>query len=156
VENSSKKITFMSAVCKSCNTELTEGNWSTGKREKGWYSCNACHTSKYKKYRNNNPFKARLSYYNKRYGGALTVEDLETLWSEQSGKCGICKTQLSKTDTFCLDHITSRNDGGVTNLRNIQFLCEMCNVGKHKWTTEDYIQHCVKVAEEFMKAQAKN
>lgn len=132
--------------CKDCGNDLNKKNWSAGKQNKGWYICNNCYTDKYKKYKQNNPFKARLSYYSKRYNGTLLVEDLQIIWNSQNECCAICKDKLNIQETFCLDHIISRYNNGETDKKNIQILCEKCNVGKHFWETEEYINHCIKIA----------
>lgn len=131
--------------CYICEEVLNEENWSEGKKRKGWYVCNKCHSDKYRRYKKLNPFKAKLSYYNKRYDSNLSVEDLEMMWDMQSGKCNICDEVLNKTKTFCIDHIISRNKGGSNELNNFQITCEKCNVGKHDYSMEEYIEHCTKV-----------
>ena len=78
------------SICYICEEALTSENWSDGKKNKGWYICNKCHSDKYRRYKKLNPFKAKLSYYNKRYGSAITEDNLEMMWEVQAGKCNIC------------------------------------------------------------------
>jgi len=131
--------------CYICEEELNEITWSEGKQKKGWYVCNKCHSDKYRRYKKLNPFKAKLSYYNKRYGAVLTVDNLDMMWEMQQGKCNICDDVLTKTGTYCIDHIIPRAKAGLNELSNFQITCEKCNVGKHDYSLEEYVQHCLKV-----------
>jgi 5-methylcytosine-specific restriction endonuclease McrA len=137
--------------CNVCSDKLNNFNWSSGKQKKGWFICNNCHTDKYKKYRKKHPFKARLSYFNKRYDGNLKVQDLELIYENQKKNCPLCGDPIDIKDKFCLDHVVARNSEGLTTKENIQILCENCNIGKFKMSTEDYIKHCEKVVNNYKK-----
>lgn len=129
--------------CLYCNVILTNVNWSVGKQKKGYFSCDDCHTDKYKKYRNKFPFRVKASNLNVKNNSSITEEDLIDIWSKQEGKCVLCGEILEKRN--CIDHIISKNSGGLTIRENLQFLCEKCNIGKHHWSTEEYLKHCEKV-----------
>lgn len=133
--------------CKKCGVSLDlDINWAEGSVRKGFYICNGCKNEKYKRYRHNNPFKAKLSYFNKRHKACLTVDDLEKLWEKQSGKCGVCQSLIDINYKHCIDHIVPSSKGGTSELSNLQFTCYKCNTGKHNFSLKEYIEHCIKVA----------
>ena len=133
--------------CKKCKCKLEESNnWAEGSVKKGFYICNPCKNERYKRYRSKHPFKAKLSHFNKRNSSIITVEQLESLWEKQEGKCAICKDYLEKTIKHCIDHKIPSSKGGSSELENLQFTCYKCNVGKHDFTQEEYIEHCIKIA----------
>jgi len=102
-----------------------------------------------KKYRNKKPWKARLVLYNKRHKSDLKEKDIINLFNKQDKTCALCGLELDSswgTKDIHLDHIIPRCVGGKTEIENIQILCPMCNIGKHKWTTLEYIAHCERVS----------
>jgi len=133
--------------CKKCNCSLQEfDNWGEGSVKKGFYMCNNCKNDRYKRYKLKNPFKVRLSYFNKRNCSAITVDQLEELWKTQEGKCAICRDFIYIKEKYCIDHKIPKSKGGSSELKNLQFTCYKCNIGKHNYSQEEYIEHCLKIA----------
>lgn len=100
-------------------------------------------------YRNKNPWRARLVLYNKRHKSELKEKDIIGLFDKQNKSCALCGLGLDSswgTGNIHLDHIVPRCVGGNTDIKNIQILCPMCNIGKHKWTSLEYIAHCQRVS----------
>lgn len=82
--------------------------------------CKKCHAA-----------KVRLNHLKRNYN--LTQEELDTLWVEQNGLCGICSTSLVRishtSNSVCVDHI---EDTTIV----VGLLCVHCNAAigllKHK------------------------
>lgn len=69
--------------------------------------------------------------------GKITKKLVALIRAEQSDKCVYCPAALDGGGH--LDHMTPLSRGG-TNLReNLQWLCEPCNLKKHKRTHEEYV-----------------
>jgi 5-methylcytosine-specific restriction endonuclease McrA len=62
-------------------------------------------------------------------GENYTASDLREIMALQKGKCAYCKTLLQGRRK-CVDHIIPLAGGGGNERRNIQFLCEPCNLKK--------------------------
>lgn len=62
-------------------------------------------------------------------GGTHTAEDIRDIFRQQRGKCAICAISLKST-TQHVDHIISLAAGGSNDRRNLQILCEPCNLSK--------------------------
>jgi len=82
--------------------------------------CKKCHAA-----------QVRLNHLKRNYN--LTQEELDAIWEQQNGLCGICSTQLTRTshaaNSVCVDHIE-----GTTIV--VGLLCVHCNAAigllKHK------------------------
>ncbi len=48
------------------------------------------------------------------------------VWQRDGGRCVECSTR----EKLCFDHIVPFSRGGSNTVRNIQLLCESCNLGK--------------------------
>lgn len=62
-------------------------------------------------------------------GGRFTAADIAAILIAQKGRCALCRKKFGKT-RFHRDHIISLADGGSNGRRNIQLLCEPCNLAK--------------------------
>jgi hypothetical protein len=62
----------------------------------------------------------RKNYHQWKYG--LSINDVETLFVKQDGKCAICGEAFKNRKTLCVDH-----DHSTGNVRNL--LCKRCNLG---------------------------
>jgi 5-methylcytosine-specific restriction endonuclease McrA len=60
-------------------------------------------------------------------GGAHTGDDIKNIFKAQKGKCAYCKSGLS---SYHVDHIIPISRGGTNGRRNIQILCQPCNLRK--------------------------
>jgi len=85
-----------------------------------------------------------LPGFNSRYKARITLQDLETMLEQQQGKYLLCDMPLDKWE---IDHIVALNRGGLSVRENLQILCRPCNVGKWTMSVEEYIAHCMKVAD---------
>jgi len=60
--------------------------------------------------------------------GKHTRADVDRIFEQQGGKCAECKTRLN--DKYHVDHIMPLSKGGSNWPKNLQCLCETCNVRK--------------------------
>ena len=91
-----------------------------------------------------------LPGFNSRYKACLTLVELEDMLVQQDEKCALCGDLLDKWE---IDHIVARGNGGFSTADNLQIVCRPCNVGKWTMTVDDYIAHCMKVADFQRKAR---
>lgn len=85
--------------------------------------CGGILTGRRRKYCSSNCSKAagRAAWVNRVYG--LTLDQWETIWQSQDGRCGICRREPRPNETFHLDHEHREKGGGPC--RGI--LCPYCN-----------------------------
>lgn len=83
-------------------------------------------------WKKNNPEAARAIVRNyrakKRAGGAHSASDVERIRSAQKGRCAICRGKLGAK--YHVDHIIPVSRGGSNLPRNLQILCQPCNLTK--------------------------
>ena len=70
--------------------------------------------------------------------GRYTAKDIQTRFKLQRGRCGYCRTKLSKG--YHADHIMPLVLGGANEPRNIQLLCPPCNIKKNAQHPIDFAQ----------------
>lgn len=87
---------------------------------------------------------ARNRRANKRgNGGNHTQAEVNDIFKSQRGKCAYCKTKLGKaTNMRHVDHIIPLINGGTNDRRNLQILCQPCNLEKGR---RDPIDHARKL-----------
>lgn len=70
--------------------------------------------------------------------GKYTAEDAVAIRTAQNDKCAYCKVKLKGKGH--LDHITPLARGGSNWPRNLQFLCEPCNLSKSATDPVEFAQ----------------
>ena len=65
-------------------------------------------------------------------GPRMKDEEIETLDSNQNGRCKLCGSLLSTEVNPEVDHIIPVAHRGKSEMSNYQLLCEVCNNGKSK------------------------
>lgn len=73
------------------------------------------------------------------FSTAHTAADVEHIFKLQKGRCGYCRTDLKKAKRH-VDHITALSKGGHPGKRNLQILCQPCNLKKHAKDPIDFAQ----------------
>jgi 5-methylcytosine-specific restriction endonuclease McrA len=93
-----------------------------------------------RRYRAANPHKAREWAQNRRNRkvGKLPYGTVPRIGDAQKWRCAICGTGIR--DGYHVDHIMPIARGGKHEPRNIQLLCESCNVRKNAKDPIQYMQ----------------
>jgi 5-methylcytosine-specific restriction endonuclease McrA len=60
--------------------------------------------------------------------GSFTASDVADIFTKQRGRCALCRTKFG--DDYHVDHIVALVNGGANDRRNIQLLCQACNLAK--------------------------
>jgi hypothetical protein len=88
-------------------------------------------------------FETELELFNHKYGlktlDSTRLFDRETkemVWLQQGGKCKLCDTKISLTESEA-DHIDEHKEGGQSVEDNCQVLCQNC----HKQKTKEYVSN---------------
>lgn len=76
----------------------------------------------------------------------MTKEMIANLLDSQKRICAICRADLVDMK-WQLDHKIPRSLGGSDDIDNIQATCQPCNQGKWNFSQDQYIAHCIRVAE---------
>ncbi len=76
----------------------------------------------------------------------LSKKKLEKLYEKQEGLCALSGLPLEKSGPLqiSLDRIDSKKP---YPLSNVQFVCSVINLMKNKYSEEDFVYYCTKVAE---------
>lgn len=118
--------------CVTCKEEKKEEDFNKNSRKKNGKSnvCRSCAYATVKKWRRNNPEKAKAGDRRTRlkYEYKITEEDYERILKKQKGLCAIC---MSEPDKFHIDH--RHSDGKVRGL-----LCFNCNLGLGHFKDNEY------------------
>jgi 5-methylcytosine-specific restriction endonuclease McrA len=93
-----------------------------------------------RRYRAANQHRAREWAQNRRHRkhGKLPYGTIPKMGRAQNWKCAICRTSIK--DAYHVDHIMPIARGGKHEPRNIQLLCETCNVRKNAKDPIAYMQ----------------
>lgn len=88
-----------------------------------------------KQWQKDNPDKCRVRNQNRRakrfeLGGEVTLEELNALMEAQDYKCANCKDELTDENKH-MDHIIPIALKGTGDIKNIQWLCDYCNLSKN-------------------------
>lgn len=91
--------------------------------------------AKAKQWQKDNPDKCRVRNQNRRakrfeLGGEVTLEELNALMEAQDYKCANCKDKLTDENKH-MDHIMPIVLKGTGDIKNIQWLCDYCNLSKN-------------------------
>jgi 5-methylcytosine-specific restriction endonuclease McrA len=81
-----------------------------------------------------NPDKKKTYHRNRKArkrgnGGSHTASDIADIFALQNGRCAYCRTDLKKVRRH-VDHVVPLAKGGSNGRRNLQLLCEPCNLSK--------------------------
>lgn len=115
--------------------------------EEGWKLLKVINSAKYycenrdrslaisKQWQKDNPDKCRVRNQNRRakrfeLGGEVTLEELNALLESQDYKCANCKDELTDENKH-MDHIMPIVLKGTGDIKNIQWLCDYCNLSKN-------------------------
>lgn len=71
-------------------------------------------------------------------GGAFQTSDIRDILGMQRHKCAVCRKKLD--GSYHADHIMPVNLGGSNGRRNIQILCQRCNLTKHAKHPLDFMR----------------
>jgi 5-methylcytosine-specific restriction endonuclease McrA len=98
-----------------------------------------------RRYAEENPEVIRAIRRNRRArkrgaGGSHTAADIEWLLNKQKNKCAHSWCRISLADGHHVDHMVPLALGGSNDRRNIQLLCEPCNLKKHAKHPIDFAQ----------------
>jgi len=104
--------------------------------------------AKTREWRKKYPYRARITDANKkamRKGaeGRYTKDDVNQILKMQRNKCAYCQKDLD--DGYHVDHITPLCRGGSNWPRNLQMLCEPCNLSKHASDPIDFARRIGKL-----------
>lgn len=91
--------------------------------------------AKAKQWQKDNPDKCRVRNQNRRakrfeLGGEVSLEELDALMEAQDYKCANCKDELTDENKH-MDHIMPIVLKGTGDIKNIQWLCDYCNLSKN-------------------------
>ncbi len=76
----------------------------------------------------------------RRFNPALTVEDIETLWINQKGRCALTGRILDSRAE--LDHIIPQSRGGNSELENLRWVCPEANRLKRELLDDELLELC--------------
>lgn len=90
-----------------------------------------------KKNHNKIIFKAKIYRHLKRSSeGVYTQQDIETLYSNQGGKCAYCHEKLN--NKYHIDHIYPLSRGGSNWPYNLALACPKCNISKSNFLLDEW------------------
>lgn len=94
-----------------------------------------------RKYHNLNPERTRVHRRNRRArkkaaDGFHSLADIKRIFFLQRGKCAFCKVSIKKG--YHVDHVIALALGGSNWPKNLQLLCEPCNLSKHSKPMEEW------------------
>jgi 5-methylcytosine-specific restriction endonuclease McrA len=84
---------------------------------------NAANIEKVRAYKRNRKAKKRAN------GGSHSGDEISEILRLQKGRCAYCRVELDST-TQHVDHIVPLIRGGINDRKNLQVLCEPCNLRK--------------------------
>jgi 5-methylcytosine-specific restriction endonuclease McrA len=69
----------------------------------------------------------------------VTVKQRASVAKRAHNSCQYCRSQVDfATQSFSVEHIIPRSEGGKTELENLAFACQGCN--GHKYTNRTYVK----------------
>jgi 5-methylcytosine-specific restriction endonuclease McrA len=95
-----------------------------------------------------NPERKKTYHRNRRArkrgnGGSHTQAEINEIFKHQKGRCAYCRIKLgAATNERHVDHIVPLIEGGTNDRRNLQILCQPCNLEKGR---RDPIDHARKL-----------
>lgn len=75
--------------------------------------------------------------------GRWTAADIRRIFAAQKGRCAMCRVSIRKG--YHIDHIVALANGGTNWPRNLQLLCEPCNLHKHDADPLDFARRMGKL-----------
>lgn len=73
---------------------------------------------------------------------AMKTTKRERVYAKTAGRCSYCGTPVD-LQTFAVDHVTARKQGGSNRIENLMPACNPCNGAKGAKTVEDYRMYLV-------------
>jgi 5-methylcytosine-specific restriction endonuclease McrA len=99
-----------------------------------------------KRLRTEEPWRWKALVIHTSLRGKLGADDLERMWQEQRGLCGLTGRPLD-FETAQLDHVLPRSRGGSNGRSNLRWVCKEANDAKGNLTDEELLVLCRQVAE---------
>jgi 5-methylcytosine-specific restriction endonuclease McrA len=90
-------------------------------------------------------FRWRVQFI-QRHNPAITAAQIEALWDQQEGRCGLTGRPLIKEQAE-LDHVIPRTRGGSSDLENLRWVCVEANRAKRDLLDDEFLTLCGSVVE---------
>lgn len=113
------------------------------KQAAAFQACEARRPDRHRQWKAQNPDRVKANHQRRRAWkcgaeGTHTADDLIAIRSQQRGRCAYCRVKLGRGAH--LDHIVPLARGGTNWPRNLQWLCEPCNLSKGGKDPIEFIQ----------------
>jgi len=59
--------------------------------------------------------------------GSMTPQRVLRIFQAHGGKCHVCKRKLGPADSYDIDHVIARENGGSDDDTNLAPICEWCH-----------------------------
>lgn len=93
-------------------------------------------------YRNNKGkvlARTRVAQAARRALGTISTKQISDMFEKQRGLCMACRRKLN-AQSFHLDHVVAIKNGGTNDAKNLQLLCQSCNLRKAAKSMEQFMK----------------